>query len=104
MSKLTSIVIGLLTAVTILPASPAMAATNTTPVALQPSEDLHAQVILKIGSQDRRDRGSNSTWRENRLRQRIERAQEREARARWQAERLRSRQYDRRYDRRYDRY
>jgi hypothetical protein len=99
MSKLTSIAIGLIAAVAILPTAQAMAATNTTSVALQPSDNLHAQVILKIGSQDRRDRGYNSTWREDRLRRRIDRAQEREARARWEAERLRSRQYNRRYDR-----
>ncbi len=99
MSKLTSIAIALLTAVTILPASPGMAATNITPAAQQPSENLHAQVILKIGSQDRQDRVYNSTWREDRLRRRLDRAQEREARARWEAELLRSRQYNRRYDR-----
>jgi hypothetical protein len=99
MSKLNSIVIGLLTAVAILPASQAMAASNTTPVALQPSGDLHAQVILKIGSPYRRDRVYNSTWREERLQRRLDRAQEREIRARQQVERIRSRQYDRRYNR-----
>jgi hypothetical protein len=99
MSKFTSIVIGLLTAVAILPASQVMAATSTNPVVQQPSGDLHAQVILKVGPQYRRDRGYNSSVREERLRRRLDRVQEREARARQEAERLRSRRYDRRYNR-----
>ena len=99
MSNFTSIVIGLLTAVALLPASQVMAATNTTPVARQPSGDLHAQVILKVGPQYRRDRVYNSNVRDERLRRRLDRAQEREARARQEVERLRSRQYDRRYNR-----
>jgi hypothetical protein len=101
MSKLTSIAIGLLTAVAILPASQAMAANSRTPALEQPAGDLHAQVILKIGPQIQQPirRGSvyNSGVREDRFRRRLDRAQEREARARWEADRLRSRQYDRRY-------
>ncbi|WP_310482510.1 hypothetical protein [Chamaesiphon sp. VAR_48_metabat_403] len=99
MSKFTSIVIGLLSAVAILPASQVMAATSNTPVAQQPSGDLHAQVILKLGPQYRRDQGYNSNVRQDRLRRRIDRAQEREARARQEAERLRARQNNRRYNR-----
>jgi hypothetical protein len=104
MSKLTSIAIGLLTAVAIVPTSQAMAATSNTPAIPQPAGDLHAQVILKIGPQIRREPGYNSGWREDRIRQRLDRSREREARARWEAERARSRQYDRRYDRGYYRY
>ena len=99
MLKFTSIAIGLLTAATILPASGAMAATDTAAIAMPPAGNLHAQVILKVGPQYRQDRNYNSTWRQERIQRRINRAQEREARARWEAERLRSRQYNRRYDR-----
>jgi hypothetical protein len=99
MSKLTSIAIGLLTAVAILPASQAMAATSNASSAIQqPAGDLHAQVIFKIGPQIRREPVYNSGWREQRLRNRLDRAREREARARWEADRARSRQYDRRYN------
>jgi hypothetical protein len=98
MSKLTSIAIGLLTAVAILPAAQAMAATSKTPAVEQPAGDLHAQVILKIGPQIRREPAYNSGWREQRLRNRLDRSREREARARWEADRARSRQYDRRYN------
>jgi hypothetical protein len=101
MSKLTSIAIGLLTAVAILPASQAMAATSQTPALEQPAGDLHAQVILKIGPQIqqpiRRGPVYNSGLQQERLRRRLDRTREREARARLEADRLRSRQYDRRY-------
>jgi hypothetical protein len=101
MSKLTSLAIGLLTAVAIVPASQAMAATSNTSTVQQPSGDLHAQVILKIGS-DYRGRGYYSSWREERLR-RWEWEREREARARWRHYR-RLERLDRYYYPRYHRY
>lgn len=99
MSKLTSLAVGLLSAIAILPASSAMAATSNPASSLTPAGDLHAQVIVKIGPQYRRgyDRGY-SRWEIERQR-RLEWQREREARARW-----RLRYDDRgRYDRGYRR-
>jgi Ni/Co efflux regulator RcnB len=93
MSKLTSLAVGLLTAMAIVPAAQAMAATsNPASASQQPAGDLHAQVILKIGPQDR-DRGNYSNWREERLRRRLEWEREREARARWRSDERRDRYY-----------
>jgi hypothetical protein len=82
MSKITTLAIGLLGAIAILPASQAMAATsNPASVVQQPAGDLHAQVILKIGPG--RDRGYYSNWEADRDRRRLEWQREREARSRW---------------------
>jgi hypothetical protein len=83
MSKLTTIAIGFLSAIALLPASQAMAATGNPaePAVRQPAEDLHAQVILKVGPG--RDRGYYSNWEADRYRRRLEWQREREARARW---------------------
>jgi hypothetical protein len=98
MSKLTSIAIGVLSAIAILPASGAMAATsNPASATSEPAENLQAQVIFKVGPQYR-DRGYYSNWESDRYRRRLEWAREREARARW-----RDRYYRDRYDRYYDR-
>jgi hypothetical protein len=102
MSKFTSLAIGLLSAVAILPATQAMATTNNTPAIQQPSGDLHAQVILKIGGSDYRDRGYYSSWETERRLRRLEWEREREARARWRYGYYRGR-YDRDYDRDYRR-
>jgi hypothetical protein len=84
MSKLTSLAVGLLTAMAILPAAQAMAATNNPVTSPTPTDDLHAQVILKIGPQGR-DRGYYSNWEADRYRRRLEWQREREARARWRS-------------------
>jgi hypothetical protein len=68
MSKLTSLAIGLFTAILTIPASQAMAANTNTPAIQQPSADLHAQIIIvKIGSQGR-GRGYYSNWEGRRAR------------------------------------
>ncbi|WP_373543597.1 hypothetical protein [Chamaesiphon sp.] len=95
MSKLTSLAIGLLTAMAIFPAAQAMAATHTTSTLPTPSADLQAQVIFKIGPQYRR--GYDSNW-EYRYR-RAEWERKREARDRWRSDYYRDRDY-RRDDRR----
>jgi hypothetical protein len=93
MSKLTSLAMGVLTAVALVPSAQAMAATRNPASAIQqPAGDLHAQVILKIGPQGR-ERGYYSNWREERLRRRLEWEREREARARWGSDYRRDRYY-----------
>jgi hypothetical protein len=73
MLKLTSLAIGLFTAILTIPASQVMAANTNTPAIQQPSADLHAQIIIvKIGSQGR-GRGYYSNW-EGRSRARYHRA------------------------------
>jgi hypothetical protein len=82
MSKLTTLAIGLLSAIAILPASQTMAATANPASAInKPAADLHAQVILKVGPG--RDRGYYSNWEADRYRRRLEWQREHEARARW---------------------
>jgi hypothetical protein len=102
MSKLTSLAIGLLSAIAILPASKAMAASsNPASVSPEPAGNLQAQVIFKVGPQyqDRGyDRGYYSNWEYDRYRRRIE--WQREARARWRERYYRDRNY-RHYDRDY---
>jgi hypothetical protein len=79
MSKLTSLAIGLLSAVAIFPATQAMAATNKSTPIDTPAGDLHAQVIFKIGPQYR-DRGYYSNWEGDRYRRRLEWERARESR------------------------
>jgi hypothetical protein len=104
MSKLTSLAVGLLSALAIVPASSAMAATSNPTHNLTPAGDLHAQVIFKIGPQYRErgyDRGY-SRWEIERQR-RLEWEREREARARWRSGYYDRGRYDRGYRRDYDR-
>ena len=82
MSKLTSLAIGLLSAIAMFPATQAMAATNKSAVVDRPAGDLHAQVIFKIGPQYR-DRGYYSNWEGDRYRRR---QWERDREARWRSE------------------
>jgi hypothetical protein len=105
MSKLTSLAIGLISAIAILPASEAMAATsNPASASPEPAGNLQAQVIFKIGPQyhDRGygRRGYYSDWEYDRYRRRLEWAREREARARWRERFYRDRYY-RHFDRDY---
>jgi hypothetical protein len=113
MSKLTSLAIGLLTAVSMLPAAQTMAATIDTPAVSQTLADLHAQIIFNVEPQLRREPEPGpeprpaTRWEAERLR-RLEWVRERDARARWAAEHPRSRPYwgdrrDYRRDYRYDR-
>lgn len=105
MSKLTSLAIGLLSAVAIFPATQAMAATSKSTTIDNPAGDLHAQVILKISPQYR-DRGYYSNWEGDRYRRRLEWERERESRwrsgyyyprARYYGDRDRYRDYRRDY-------
>lgn len=51
MLKFTSLAIGLLTVITLVPAAQATTA-NTSPISVQtPAKDLHSQIIVKIGGQ-----------------------------------------------------
>jgi hypothetical protein len=88
MLKLTSLAIGLLTAIAIAPTSQAMTATGNLLTLQQPSADLHAQIIVKIGGQPE----YLHRWESERRRQ-LDLQREREARARWEAEHRRH-EYD----------
>ena len=81
MSKLTSLAIGLLSAIAIFPATQAMAATSKSAIVDNPAGDLHAQVIFKIGPQYR-DRGYYSNGEGDRYRRR---EWERERESRWRS-------------------
>jgi hypothetical protein len=97
MLKFKSLAIGLFTAISIFPAAQAMAATGHASEIQQPDRELHAQVILKVGPQIRRDRVYYPQRRINRFYRQREWEREREVRARWESDRPRYRQYDRRY-------
>jgi hypothetical protein len=106
MQKLTSLAIGLLSAISMLPSAQAMAATGTSATISRPSGDLHAQIIVKIGTPNREPE-YRPNW--EAVRRRREWDREREARARWEEERRHYRPYhhehrDYREDYRRDRY
>ncbi len=94
MLKITSVIVGALATLSIAQPSLAMGdAGQAKSIVAQPQDNLHAQVIIKLGnSGDRYDR-----YRYDRYR--YERERERE---RWEAKRRRF--YERRYGDRYDRY
>jgi hypothetical protein len=92
--KFISLAIGLLTIISIAPKSEAMNA-NVRPSLQQPAENLHAQIIFKVGDRDRRD-----YYRRERERRREEIRRERESerrqyRNRRERERERYREYRR---------
>jgi hypothetical protein len=107
MLKLTSLAIGLLTAITLAPAAQAMNASGNTPATHQASENLHAQIIIKVnprigGGHDydyeherreryERERAERRHRRHEELARREHEA--REARARWEAEQRRRYEY-----------
>jgi hypothetical protein len=106
MLKLTSLAIGLLTAITLAPAAQAMNASGNTPATHQASENLHAQIIIKVNPQigggghdyerDRHDRYERErAERHHRRREELARREHeaREARARWEAEQRRRYEY-----------
>jgi hypothetical protein len=97
MSKLISLAIGLLTVIAIAPKSEATVV-NSSPISLQqPAENLHAQIIFKVGDRDRRD-----YYRRERERRREEIRREREAERRQYRNRNR-RERERERDREYRR-
>jgi hypothetical protein len=113
MLKLTSLAIGLLTAISLAPAAQAMNASGNTSAIHQASDNLHAQIIIKVNPQiGGHEYGGerNHRWEEARRRE-AEYAREREAReahARWESEQRRHREYAHRHNRHerheYDRY
>jgi hypothetical protein len=96
MLKLTALAIGLLTAISIAPAAQAANIGGSAPTIHQASDNLHAQIIIKVGgsSDDGHDR-----YRDGYHRRQAELAREREAyeaRVQWESEqRRRQRQYAR---------
>jgi hypothetical protein len=104
MLKLTSLAISLLTAISLAPAAQAMNASGNTPATHQASENLHAQIIIKVnpqiggGHDYDRDRYEHERYereraeRHHRRREELAR-REHEARARWEAEQRRRYEY-----------
>lgn len=94
MLKFTSLAVGLLTAMAIVPAAQARPIYDSTPVIIQqPSRSTSPQVIV-VTPQTSRDSGYHQGWTADRHRQ-MELAREREARARWEAAHSRHGRYDR---------
>jgi hypothetical protein len=107
MLKLTSLAIGLLTAISLAPAAQAMNASGNTPATHQASENLHAQIIIKVnpqiggGHDYDRDRYEHDRYERERAERHHRRREElarreheaREARARWEAEQRRRYEY-----------
>jgi hypothetical protein len=107
MLKLTSLAIGLLTAISLAPAAQAMNASGNTPATHQASENLHAQIIIKvnpqIGGGHEHDRYEHE--RAERYRREAHARREHEARERWEAEQRRRYEYaQRRRHHRHDGY
>ncbi len=111
MLKLTSLAIGLLTAISLAPAAQAMNASGNTPATHKASENLHAQIIIKVNPQigggyghdyehdryerERHDRYEHERAERHRRREELARREHeaREARARWEAEQRRRYEY-----------
>jgi hypothetical protein len=101
MLKFTSLAIGLLTAISIVPAAQARPIYDSTPVIIQqPSRSTSPQVIV-VTPQTSRDSEYHQGWTADRHRQ-MELAREREARARWEAAHSRRRHYNHSSNARYD--
>jgi hypothetical protein len=94
MLKFTSLAVGLLTAISIVPAAQARPIYDNTPVIIQQSRDIRTPVVVKVIPQTRQDSGYRQGWKADRYRQ-IELVREREARARWEAAHSRHGRYDR---------
>ena len=95
MLKVTSLVLGLLTVIAIVPKSDAML-TNDRPLSIeQPAGNLHAQIIFQIGQPDYRNRGQAQRRREFELAR--EREAERRRREYYQRNHYRGRDRDRNY-------
>jgi hypothetical protein len=96
MLKITAIAIGLLTAISIAPAAQAANISGSSPTIHQAPDNLHAQIIIKVGGNN--DDG-HDRYREGYHRRQAELAREREAyeaRERWESEqRRRHREYAR---------
>jgi hypothetical protein len=94
-SKLISLAVGLLTVISIAPNSEAMS-TNSQPISLQqPAENLHSQIIFKVGDRDRRGYSRRERERRREEMQRQREAERRQYRHRRDREREREREYRR---------
>ncbi len=102
MLKLTALAIGLLTAISIVPAAQAANISGgSAPTIHQASDNLHAQIIIKVGGNNDDD---HDRYREGYYRRQAELAREREAheaRARWES--AQRRRYEHARYRRHDR-
>ena len=94
MLKFTSLAVGLLTAISIVPAAQARPIYENTPVIIQQTRNNHAPVVVSVTSPTRRDSEYHQGWTADRHRQ-MELAREREARARWEAAHSRHRHHSR---------
>jgi hypothetical protein len=90
MLKLTPLAIALLTVISIAPQSQALTAGDRSASFQQPAQNLHAQVIIKIGGQTE----SHSEESERRRRWELEREKE----AAWRRHKYYSRRYNRNYN------
>ena len=105
MPKLTALAIALLTVMSIAPKSQAMSTIDSSVLARQPAGDLHAQLIIKIGGNDRSYRDDDRYRQVEREREAERRRREYYSQRRQDRERYNRERYhqDRRYDeRRYD--
>jgi hypothetical protein len=105
MPKFTALAIALLTVISIAPKSQAMSTTDSAVSARQPAGDLHAQLIIKIGGNDRSYRDEDRYRQIEREREAERRRREYYSQRRQERERYHHDRYhqDRRYDdRRYD--
>jgi hypothetical protein len=97
MLKFTSLAIGLLTAISIVPAAQARPVYDSTPVIIQqPTRSTSPQVIV-VTPQTSRDSEYHQGWTADRRRQ-WEVAREREARARWELAHSRRHHYGRNHN------
>jgi hypothetical protein len=92
MLKLTSLGIGLLTVISMVPAAQALPIQNSNSDLHRLEGDLHSQIILNVNPQIRREQEYHYRWEAARRRQ-LELEREREAQERLAAERRRHRQY-----------
>ncbi len=103
MLKFTSLAVGLLTAIAIVPAAQARPIYEGTPVIIQQPRDNHPPVVVSVTNPTYRDSEYHQGWTADRHRQ-MELAREREARARWEAAHSRHGRYDRHHRSYNDRY
>ena len=100
MLKFTSLAIGLLSAISIVPSASAVPIGNAP---YQQTRDNHPQVVVSVNAPIRRDADRHQGWEADRRRQ-LELSREREARARWEAAHSPRHQYGRHHDSYNDRY
>jgi hypothetical protein len=105
MLKLSSLALGLLTAISIVPSAQAMPISDRTPVVIvgQTARDYRTPVVVNVTPQTYRGSESRQGWTVDRHRQ-LELEREREAQARWAAAHPRRYQYSKHHHSYNDRY